>query len=97
MSTTRSLQVALAYSASECSVLLKLVTTSFRERGADLAWVSAFPGEAEVLYPPLTYLSPTGVTEEVLAAAANGGAAEDDGRGQPGAKWQIVEVRPSFG
>ena len=28
--------------------------------GADVQWLSAFPGEAEILYPPLTYLQPTG-------------------------------------
>ena len=28
------------------------------ELGADISWVSMFPGEAEVLYPPLTYLKP---------------------------------------
>ena len=28
--------------------------------GADVQWLSAFPGEAEILYPPLTYLKPTG-------------------------------------
>ena len=43
MSTTRDVEVAIRYSASECSILLKLDTASFRERGADLAFVSAFP------------------------------------------------------
>ena len=42
------------YSFSACSVLLKLVTKSFRERGADLCWVSAFPAEVECCFPPLT-------------------------------------------
>ena len=35
------------------------------DRGADLAWCSAFPGEKEFLFPPLTYLKPTGRREEV--------------------------------
>ena len=30
--------------------------------GADLQWLSAFPSEAEVLYPPLSYLQPTGLS-----------------------------------
>ena len=30
------------------------------QMGASLHWVSAFPSESEVLYPPLTYLHPTG-------------------------------------
>ena len=28
------------------------------DRGGDLAWCSAFPGEKEFLFPPLTYLQP---------------------------------------
>jgi hypothetical protein len=32
---------------------------------ADLQWLSAFPGEAEILFPPLTYLQPTGRIERV--------------------------------
>jgi hypothetical protein len=46
-------------------VLLRIVTKSFIERGADISYLSAFPGEAEVLFPPLTYLKPSGRTEEV--------------------------------
>lgn len=32
------------------------------QRGADLDYLSAFPGEREMLYPPLTHLLPTGRT-----------------------------------
>ena len=60
MSTTSDINVALEYSRSDSSLLFKIVTTSFMQRGADLSWLSAFPGEAELLYPPLTYLEPTG-------------------------------------
>ena len=28
------------------------------ELGAELDWLSIYPGEKEVLYPPLTYLTP---------------------------------------
>ena len=28
------------------------------DRGASLKWLSIYPGEDEVLYPPLTYLQP---------------------------------------
>jgi len=65
MSTTNDLSVAVRYSASRSSVLLRMVTKSFIERGADISYLSAFPGEAEVLFPPLTYLKPSGRTEEV--------------------------------
>ena len=33
--------------------------------GADLAWISLFPNESEVLYPPLTYMQPTGRSQVV--------------------------------
>ena len=60
MSTTTDLSVAVAYSMSSSSLLFKINTKSFMQRGADLSYLSAFPGEAEVCFPPLTYLRPTG-------------------------------------
>jgi hypothetical protein len=67
MSTTTSLAVAVQYSLSPSSLILKLKTDSFLDRGADLGWVSAFPDEAEVLFPPLTFLQPTGRSMSVEA------------------------------
>jgi len=66
MSTTSDLAVAVRYGISSHSLLFKLRTTSFMNRGADISFLSAFPGEKEYLYPPLTYLSPTGLCEEVV-------------------------------
>ena len=43
----------------------KLKVDNFMQYGAELQWLSAFPLEAEVLYPPLTYLQPTGRTQLV--------------------------------
>jgi hypothetical protein len=60
MSTTSDLNVAVRYSISPNSLLFKIVPTSFMTMGADVQWLSAFPGEAEILYPPLTYLRPSG-------------------------------------
>ena len=54
-------------------MLLKLTTTSFRERGADLTFLSAFPGEKEILYPPLTHLKPAGPVQEVTLAGGGSG------------------------
>ena len=56
MSTTSDLRVAVKYAVSDVSVLLRLRSRSAMNRGVELAYLSAFPGEQEFLYPPLTYL-----------------------------------------
>jgi len=56
MSTTTSLDVAVRYSASRTPLLLRLRTPNFMQRGASIAFLSAFPVEEEVLFPPLTYM-----------------------------------------
>ena len=63
MSTTSDLAVAVRFSASTNCVLLRIHTASFMERGADLSYLSVFPEESEVLFPPLTYLQPMGPAE----------------------------------
>ena len=83
MSTTRDLAVAVRYSTSECSVLFKLDTESFRERGADLSWVSAFPAERECCFPPLTHLRPVAMPQVVQVCE--------------GVSVTVLEVKPSFG
>jgi len=61
LSTTTKLDVAVHYSSGgSSSLILKLNTSSAMERGADISFLSAFPTEAEVLFPPLIYLRPTG-------------------------------------
>ena len=79
MSTTSDLSVAMRYSASSTSVLLRLITESFMQRGPDICFLSAFPGEAEFLFPPLTYLQPTGDVETVMVE---------------GIAYEVVDVRP---
>ena len=51
------------------------------ERGADLTFLSAFPGEREFLYPPLTYLQPVGPARPQKATLA-------------GANFLVLEVEP---
>jgi len=65
MSTTRDLQIAAEYSQSvEGSALLfKFKIENIKQFGADVSWLSAFPTEKEILYPPLTFLQPTGKVE----------------------------------
>lgn len=60
MSTTSSLSIAVTYGLSAKSLLFKIKSKSFMSRGADISFLSCFPSEAEFLYPPLTYLRPTG-------------------------------------
>jgi len=65
MSTTSDIRVAARYGISDCSLLFKVKVNNFIQYGAELGWVSAFPAEAEVCYPPLTYLQPTGAMQVV--------------------------------
>lgn len=65
MSATSRLEVAVRYASSGAPLLLKIATSAFINRGADLAWLSCFAEEAEYLFPPLTYLEPTGRKEEI--------------------------------
>ena len=70
MSATADLDVAVraarwrraAARARRCS---SACTTNIMQRGAQLAFLSVTPHEKEFLYPPLTYLKPTGLTTEI--------------------------------
>ena len=79
MSTTTNPAIAVAYAASSQALLFKVKSEDFMNRGIDISWLSAFPEERESLYPPLTYLRPTGRRETVKVGAAN---------------FEIVEVIP---
>ena len=52
--------------------------------GAKIDWLSVFPGEAEVLYPPLTYLKP--MYEQPIMG--KDGECSKDG--------VVITVKPSF-
>jgi hypothetical protein len=56
MSTSTSLDVVAGYAKSEQPLVFRLVSDSFMSRGIDISWLSVYPNEAEVLYPPLTFL-----------------------------------------
>ena len=60
MSTTPDLSVAVHYGLSANTLLFRLTSTDFMDGGASIAYLSAFPTEDEMLYPPLTYLRPLG-------------------------------------
>ena len=59
MSTTSSLKVALQYGNSDVGVLFRIKVPDALTHGADLRWISVFPGDEEILYPPFTFLRPT--------------------------------------
>ena len=69
MSTTTDVKVAVGYAVRKGqtgrALLFRIETENNLQRGADLQWLSMFPGEAETLYPPLTYMQPTGRTQAV--------------------------------
>ena len=82
MSTSAELHVALRYSdRAERRLLFKVITRGFIDRGADLRYLSAFPDEVEYLYPPLTFLRPTGNQDIILVGSV---------------EYTVVEVEPHF-
>ena len=81
MSTTSSLRTAMQYSASERALLLRIKTRNFVVRGPLISFLSAFPDEEEFLFPPLTYLQPTGEVQELRV---------DD------ATFTVVDVEPTM-
>ena len=86
LSTTPDMALAARFAAGRAALLFAVCTTdasgaeSFMLRGASLQWLSTMPHEREVLYPPCTYLKPTGRTSEL----------ELEG----GATCTVVEVTP---
>ena len=59
MSTTTSPEVAIWYSLEgsvHCSMLVHIRTDYWKEVGSNISFLSAFPNEAEIVYPPNTSL-----------------------------------------
>ena len=65
LSTTTDLETAVRFSTSRSAFLFLITPRSFLQRGTDTAWLSCFPNEQEVLYPPCTYLKPTGRVQAI--------------------------------
>ncbi len=66
MSTSYSLDTAIQYaSKGDANIIFRIVSSSFMERGANIEFLSAFPKEQECLFPPLTFLSPTGRSQRI--------------------------------
>ena len=90
MSTTPDMAIAITYGASKSSLLFKILCSSFMNMGADISYLSAFPNEKEILFPPLTYLRPTGRVETVRLDV---GAIYD---ASPAMAFTVVEVEPQM-
>lgn len=83
-STTSRLEVAARYASAagkQRALLFRLKSSTFMNMGVDISEFSAFPHEKEYLYPPLTYMHPTGVTHTLV---------------RDGVTFDVVEVEPSF-
>ena len=69
MSTTTEAAVAVGYAirkgVENGALLMRLKTSNNLQRGAELTWLSVFPGEKEVLYPSLTFIQATGREQEI--------------------------------
>lgn len=66
MSTTRDKNVAGSFAKSACPLVFEFCSKNFMDRGADVQPFSVYPGEAEVCYPPLTFLSCESFSERDL-------------------------------
>jgi hypothetical protein len=63
MSTTFDKDVALNYASSEHPLVFHFQTVGLT-RGVDITFLSLYPKEVEFVYPPLTFLTVIGDTEE---------------------------------
>ena len=95
MSTTTDLGIAVQYSVSPNALLFRIVTNSFMQRGVDLQFLSAFPGEAEYLFPPLTFLRPSQKVEIKITKDD----VDDEGNsleklGDVEIKYTVVQLEP---
>ena len=96
MSTTTDPVVAVAYGQSPDSLLFKIIIKNFMSCGADISFLSCFPSEREYVFPPLTFLQPTGrPVEEVRIVPANGDAQSGAGDSEdPPVVFRVIEVEP---
>ena len=81
MSASTDRGVAVGFAVSKCPLVLRIEADNFMSRGANVAFLSVYPKEKEVLYPPLTYLQPIDSSSEWVN----------------GALALIVRVRPTLG
>ena len=64
MSTTTAKAEAMAYARRAPGMILFELQQGFVARGASISWLSQYPKEEEILFPPLTTLEVTGTRVE---------------------------------
>jgi hypothetical protein len=82
--------------APQVSLLFKIVVDNFMLSGSDIAFLSCFPTEAEWLFPPNTYLLPTGhgaASGDLTGSTRRRGVME---KTEDGLDIEVIEVKPSF-
>jgi len=86
MSTSTDLDVICQYARSHVPLIFRLRVDSPMEMGADLSWISLFPHEKEICYPPLTFIKPM-FTQRI----------KDDNEDEATRiKGMVVTLKPSF-
>jgi hypothetical protein len=50
------MDIVAGYAKSDQPLVFRIISDDFMSRGIDISWLSVYTIEAEVLYPPLTYL-----------------------------------------
>jgi hypothetical protein len=62
MSASTSKEIVAGYAQSDQPLIFRIVSDDFMSCGADVSWLSVYPAEKEILYPPLTFLKYDGTT-----------------------------------
>jgi hypothetical protein len=52
------MEVMALYAQSDNPLVFRIKVDSPMDMGADISWLSVYPDEREVLYPPMTFLKP---------------------------------------
>lgn len=84
MSTTLSLETAIHYSKSDYPMLMRITSERWAHRGTDVTWLSAFPKEREMLFPPRSVLFPKKSGAGPIELEVTVGAEKK--------KWRIYDV-----
>lgn len=64
LSASTDRNIAQNFSDGPCPLVLKITPSTFMQCGADVRFLSVYPSEKEVLYPPLTFLRFVGASRE---------------------------------